>query len=248
MNFIELVSIVSIAGMVFLFGKGKPYEMVILMVVSLSLWIWHRYDDVTAIPLDSVVGMIVLYIIAGFLTTLVWHICFLYSVRARYHEFLTSDLFKNTMTYLQESCTKLKEKELDELKNVMGSYDDPHFPHFGRLIYLNAQFNLFSSGSGYKNLFEFGPTIRLSNTHIPCIGWKYHFGDVFWYKSQSCEEYLNKLLPPKVSMFGKVLVFVWVFWPIALTWLVCYRLFPVVVKNLATKLYDGLGEVFFGKV
>ena len=91
----------------------------------------------------------------------------------------------------------------------------------------------------------------LSDTYIPSTGNWYYFGWVSLKRPEVCEEYLNKLLPPKLSMFGKVLVFVWVFWPVALTWLVCYRLFGLVlavVKKLAAKIYDGLGGLVFGKL
>lgn len=93
--------------------------------------------------------------------------------------------------------------------------------------------------------------MALSDTYIPSTGNWHCFGRVSLKRPEVCEEYLNKLLPPKLSMFGKVLVFVWVFWPVALTWLVCYRLFGLVlavVKKLAAKLYDGLGGLVFRKV
>ena len=72
MNLIDLTGIVGIGVMVTLFGRGKLYEMVFLTVVASSVWIWHRYTDVVIAPLDSVAVMVGLYIVAGFLTTLVF--------------------------------------------------------------------------------------------------------------------------------------------------------------------------------
>lgn len=250
MNIIDLTCIVGIGVMVALFGRGKIYEMAFLAVVVASVWIWHRYSDVVVDPLGSAEVMVGLYIVAGFLSTLVWHVCFSYSVRAKYREFLASALFKKSMDELREVYVKANEEELQQLKNLLMVYNESQFE---RLAHLNTQFNLLSQDSLRQDLFGFGPTMRLSDTYIPFTGGIYRFADrcLFLYKAEVCEEYLNKLLPPKAGMFAKVLVFVWVFWPVALTWLVCYRLFglvPAAVKRLGAKLYDGLGKIVFGKV
>ena len=247
MNYIDLVAIVSIGVMAVLFGTSKLYVMVYLAAVTVATWVWQRYTAVI-VPLDSLAMVVGLYIAAGFLTTLVWHVSFLYSVRAKYREFLASALFKKCLDKLRESYSQIKEEELHQLKNFLGVYGEVEF---GKLFYLNVQHELLRAGSGCQDLFKFGPTMALSDTYIPSTGNWYYFGWVSLKRPEVCEEYLNKLLPPKLSMFGKVLVFVWVFWPVALTWLVCYRLFGLVlavVKKLAAKLYDGLGGVVFRKV
>lgn len=247
MNFIDLSAIVSIGVMAVLFGTSKLYVMVYLAAVTVATWVWQRYTAVI-VPLDSLAMVVGLYIAAGFLTTLVWHVSFLYSVRAKYREFLASALFKKCLDKLRESYSQIKEEELHQLKNFLGVYGEVEF---GKLFYLNVQHDLLRAGSGCQDLFKFGPTMALSDTYIPSTGNWYYFGLVSLKRTEVCEEYLNKLLPPKLSMFSKVLVFVWVFWPVALTWLVCYRLFGLVlavVKKLAAKLYDGLGGVVFRKV
>ncbi len=241
--------VATIVVMTVLFGNARILGLTVLAATSVLVLVFHRFSgNYTQLPsFSEAVVFVGVYILAGFITTVIWHLVFLFSVRSKYRQFLSSPEFVERLGEIRESYLRMSADELQKFEDFISQEESPYI----RTSYLNAQVDLIKYNFRTK-FYDFGPTTDLAaDLWISLITSPHYFDGGAVYHPEVCEEFLNELLPPKVSRIWKVLVVVLIFWPSALLWLICGHLVKscyTFTLGLARRLYDRLGVFVFRKI
>lgn len=106
-------------------------------------------------------------------------------------------------------------------------------------------------------LFRYGPTMRILNwvdfkTNVALANGSFPLeGGFSLYTPDNCQAAISEVIPPKIKTVKKALIYVWLFWPMVLTWLVFYKAASKVASFAVTrlsKLYDRIATKLFGEI
>lgn len=264
-----VVGLMCLVILTLMYGAGRLAEMVFFYIVA-TAYASYVFIQREQSPMDAVEDLATLYVVyaaIGFVVTFIWHFFFTLSVKDKYDRLLTSEHFQDTVKRIvrlshkvlnADSCTPDSVAESEKLKIWMQevSEGDTHTDR-RKLFRLNAMCHSLEKSDIRHELFRYGPTMRIINwvdfkTNVAlsqnCFVLE---GGFALYTPDNCQAAITEVVPPKIKTVKEVLIYVWLFWPVVLTWLVFYKLASKVASLAVTrlsKLYDRIATRLFGEI
>lgn len=263
------VGLMWVVILTLMYGAGRIAEMVFFYTVATAYASYVFVQRVHS-PMAAAQDLATLYVVyaaIGFVVTFVWHFFFSLSVKDKYDRLLASEDFQDTVKRIVHLSDKVLNADSyatdsvavsEKLKIWMQevSESDTH-PDRRKLFRLNAMCHSLEKSDIRHELFRYGPTMRIINW----VDFKTNAalshncfvleGGFALYTPDNCQAAISEVVPPKIKTVKKVLIYVWLFWPMVLTWLVFYKLASKVASFAVTrlsKLYDRIATKLFGEI
>ena len=259
------VGLMCLVILTLMYGAGRLAEMVFFYTVATAYasYVFVQREQSPMAAVENLATLYVVYAAIGFVVTFIWHFFFVLSIKEKFDKLLVSNEYLNRVKRIEVLINRVLQsdldsligsKESDRLKAWIQEHVVEHGSDYVKLCRLNALCSSLEISDDRHELFHYGPAMKIINwvdfktRDKDCIRLEESF---FLHTPNNCQAAISKVVPPKIKTVKKVLIYVWLFWPMVLTWLVFYKLASKVASFAVTrlsKLYDRIATKLFGEI